>query len=260
MIRVVDRLKSQHCRESTRKTYHNIWRTFSNFYLKLDKKPKDWDDRIVLFMVYLIQHGGLKSSTIRSYVSAIKGMLAEINIKINDDCFEVKALTCACHLKNDKIIMRLPIYKELLERLLLEVQCLFSDNGQYYLMKLYMALMSSAYFGLLRKGEVSKGPHVLLARNIHVATNKNKMLFILMSSKTHTPGGNPQMVKISNIPLKGNGTPNKPRKHKNPLCPFYLLKEYIGVHPKIVLDEEQFFVFADHTLVKPMNCHNTLRT
>ena len=227
--------------------------------MKLDKKPKDWDDRIILFVAYLIQHGGLKSSTIRSYVSAIKGVLAEINIKISNDCFEVKALTRACHLKNDKIIMRLPIYKELLERLLIEAQHLFSDNGQYYLMKLYMALMSSAYFGLLRIGEVSKGLHVLLAQNIHVATNKNKILFILMSSKTHMPGDNPQMVKILNVPLKGIKPLNKPRKLVNTLCPFHLLKEFIGVRPKIALTEEQFFVFTDHTPVKPTNCCNTLR-
>ena len=68
---IVDRLKLQGKRSSTRKNYYVIWHLFNQFYIHLDHKPRSWEDRIILFAGYLIENEK-KSSTVRSYVSAIK--------------------------------------------------------------------------------------------------------------------------------------------------------------------------------------------
>ena len=52
-------------------------------------------------------------------------------------------------------------------------------------MALYMALFSTAYFGLFRVGELTASKHVVKAVNVRIGQNKNKILFILDSSKMH---------------------------------------------------------------------------
>ena len=53
---IVDKLKVQRHRATTRKNYYGIWRSFNKFFIRLDKKPKKWEDRIVLFVGYLIEN------------------------------------------------------------------------------------------------------------------------------------------------------------------------------------------------------------
>ena len=51
----IDRLRMECYRNSTKRNYYNIWKIFNNFFLKLDKKPNNWTDRITLFVGYLIK-------------------------------------------------------------------------------------------------------------------------------------------------------------------------------------------------------------
>ena len=95
----------------------------------------------------------------------------------------------------------------------------FAEKSQQYLKTLYKALFVAAYYGLLRAGEVTEGPHVILANNVHIGTNKDKILFILKSSKTHTKANKPQLIKFSRE--AGHGVANR---H----YPFQLLKDYIS--------------------------------
>ena len=67
----IDRLVTQRNRQSIQKNYHCVWKLFNKFYLRLDKKPGNWKDRVTLFVGYLIENKR-KASTIRSYISAIK--------------------------------------------------------------------------------------------------------------------------------------------------------------------------------------------
>ena len=54
------------------------------------------------------------------------------------------------------------------------------------------------YYRLLQISEVTgDGGHPILARDVHVGSNKCKMLFILRTLKTHWHGCKPQLVKIS---------------------------------------------------------------
>ena len=73
---IVTKLKRERNRSTTREKYYGIWRTFNQFFIKLDRKPDSWEERLVLFIRYLIQDKK-KSSTVKSYISAIKSVLKE---------------------------------------------------------------------------------------------------------------------------------------------------------------------------------------
>ena len=246
---IIERLKTEHLRNSTRNTYHRIWKLFGKFYLRLDIKPSNWEDRIVLFVGFLINNK-LQSAMIKTYVSALCAVLAEDNIRVNEDHFLLSSLIRACKLKNDQVIARFPIYKGLLHLILKEVEQFYRNQQQLYLETLYKVMFASSYFGLLQAGAVAKGPHVILAYNVHVATNKNKILFILNTSKMHSHGNKPQLIKINSHPVQANqkNHTNEEVKH---FCPFILLKNYITIRPIAQSINEQFFVFADNSAVTP---------
>ena len=68
---------------------------------------------------------------------------------------------------------------------------------QPFLNCLYKAIFTTAYFGLIRIGEVTQSQHILKAKDVQIADNKNKMLLILYLSKTHDKESKPQMVTIT---------------------------------------------------------------
>ena len=171
--KLIDSLKQNRFRSSTLANYYVIWKKFNEFIIKLDKKPTNWESRITLYAGYLVNNGK-KSTTINSYVSAIKGFLLINNIKIKEDRYLLTSLTKACKLVNDKVRTRLPIRKGLLQVLINNVRKYFMKRGQKYLSVLYPAMFATAYYGLLRVGEVSTGSHPVLVDDVHVAINKRK--------------------------------------------------------------------------------------
>ena len=237
---IVDQLCLEKHRNPTRATYHHIWKLFNQFFIQLDAKPCSWEDHLVLFTGFLVD-SNLKSSTVKSYISAICSVLQELGEHLSENNYLLKSLTRACRLCNDTIIRRLPVSKDVLNMILKQVGILFGK--QPYLQKLYAALFSSAFYGLLRIG-----PHVILAQNVHGGINKNKILFILVSSKTHTKGDKPQLVKITSKPLDNMIKPKSFTKKWT--CPFKLLKDYIASRPHAINASEQFFVFTDRTPLK----------
>ena len=104
-------------RSSTRRNYYCVWKSFNNFIISLDRKPRFWEDKLTLFVGFLI-HNGKKSSTVRSYVSAVKAVLLDIDIELNYNQFLIQSLTRACRLINDQVCTRLPIYKAMLHLIL----------------------------------------------------------------------------------------------------------------------------------------------
>ena len=254
---IVDRLKMQRCRDSTRRTYHRIWNRFSKFFIRLDDKPDSWENRIILFVGYLIEECKLQSSTIRTYISALKGVLAEDKIKLNQDDFVINSLTRAYKIKNDQIVTRLPIHRGFLNMILSELDQWAAEKNQPCLNLLYKAMLATAYYGMLRVGEISEGPYTILVKNVHIGINKNKILFVLQSSKTHNKGNHPQMVKITCTPM--NQKINKPRMKKPDCCPFKIIKDYIGRRPHAISDLEPFFVFTDRSPVTPVQIRSILK-
>ena len=112
------------------------------------------------------------------------------------------------------------------------------SNQQPYLMFLYSGLFVASYFGLLQIGEVTSGSHPIRAKDVHVGINKNKILFVLHSSKTHEVGDPPQLVKITGMVTS------------SAICLFTILHKYINLRPPYATDNEPFFIFSDRTPVK----------
>ena len=165
---IVARLMTLQHRGSTAKYYLSVWRQFNKFIISLDRKPSLWEDRATLFIGYLI-NGGMQSSSIKSYVSAIKKTLIMDGYKWNDNLVLVRSLSKACKSINDQVHTRLPIHCGLLEMILFEVQRLFTANNQWYLECLYKAIYVVSYYGLMRVGEVADSPHVLKVKDVHIA-------------------------------------------------------------------------------------------
>ena len=182
MERIMERLKCMRNRSSTIKNYHNVWSNFNKFLLKLDKKPQIWEERVSMFGAYLVDQG-IQSSTLKSYVSALKCILTNDGYEWDDNKVLLHSLTSSCKIVNDTIKTRFPIKIGLLELLLFETQHKF--HKQPYLEIMYKAVLALGYYGLLRVGELAQGPHVIRMCDIHVGQNKNKILLLLYTSKTH---------------------------------------------------------------------------
>ena len=98
MQRLIEKLKSQHHQDTTRQNYYTVWKLFNKFYLRLDVKPNTWEDRILLFTAHLIDTKK-QSSTVKSYISAVKAVLQEDGYEIDENKFLLASLTQACKLK-----------------------------------------------------------------------------------------------------------------------------------------------------------------
>ena len=164
------------------------------------------------------------------------------------------SLIRACKLQNDVLKCRLPIQKGLLELILFELKRIFPQ--QLYLRMMYEAMFCLAYYGLLRVGELTQGEHPVKAKDIHMGKNKDKILLVLYTSKTHTKAQFPQKVKIEALSeqLKHRKEPN----YKF-FCPFLAVRNFITIRGGFVQENENFFVFKDKSIVTPVHMRNTLR-
>ena len=184
---------------------------------------------------------GRKSTTVRSYYSALKAVLHDDGYKLNKDTALIHTITRACKLTNDIYIPRLPITDKMLENILFEVERTYKQ--QPYPCTLYKAIFAIAYYGLLCIGEVTKSDHVIQARDINIATNKQKILIYLFSSKTHRKESRPQKVKIAAI--------DKTDSHFRHFCPFEILQNCMKIQGDYETLDEQFFVFPGNIPVEP---------
>ena len=180
-------------------------------------------------------------------------MLTEVKVKLNEDKYLLSALTKACRLKNERIRARLPISKDLLQMILNKITRYYDQ--QPYLACLYRAMISTGYFGMLRVGELTSGSHPILAKDVHISSNKKKLMLILHSSKTHCEADKPQIIKISSVDYDQHSSKSKVTKHN---CPYQILRDYVAVRPGFIHPREPFFIFFDHTLVKPLNLRSIL--
>ena len=195
---------------------------------------------------------GKKASTVNSYVAALKTVLKEDKVEIAEDRFLLNSLVRACKLRDNRVTIRLPIQKPLLHVLLKKIDDNFLDgeNPQIYLATMYKAMLSVAYYGLLRIGEVAKGDHPVLARDVQIGDNKRKLLFILRSSKTHCQSDIPQSVKISSTKVpNAQDVVDATNPDANKFCPYQLVDDYLSMRPTYARDDEPFFVFRDRTPV-----------
>ena len=228
------------------KSYYLIWKQFNKFYLRLDIKPQMWSERLTLFVAYLIDNQK-QSSTVQSYISAIKSVLKTDGIKINEDEFLLNSLTRACKLNNDKVTARLPINKGMLAILIKRVKKVYEEQlNQPYLSLLFQTMLVTTYYGLFRVSKIAwtQSGHAVTAKDVQIGVNKRKFLFILRSSKTHGKGLTPQLVKIEKTKKKNKRPGQSGNKLQLP-CLYALLKQYSATCPPWTSDTQQFFVLSD---------------
>ena len=128
-------------------------------------------------------------------------------------------LTRICKNQNDVVKARMPIQCCLLELVLIEIDRTYLNDQQVYLAQLYKMIIAIGYYGMFRIGELviaNSCQHTMKAKDVHIAFNKDKILVILYSSKTHDKNALPQKIKIT-----GNG-----KETRKFFCPFKLIKEY----------------------------------
>ena len=177
---VIERLRVQSLRDSTRELYHKIWCYFNEFLIKLDRKPESWEDRLILFIGNALDEEK-ESTTLKTYASAIRSVLREDGIELDPNIYALTALTQACKLKNYRVKTRLPIGKNLLRMLLDQFEIMF--QYQSYLEALYKAILVIGYYGLFRIGELVFSPHSIKAVDVHSIKNKKIIQIVLRTSK-----------------------------------------------------------------------------
>ena len=165
--------------------------------------------------------------------------------KWDDSRAIITSLMQACKLQNDRFLSRLPIQKGLLELILFEINRIYQD--QVYLNVIYKAIFALAYYGLFRVGELTTSEHVAKAVNVHVATNKQKILVILYTSKTHGLGNRPQKIKIS-----AQGCKNII------FCLFMLMRNFIRIRGGYQNTDEPLFIFREKSPVTALHVRKLL--
>ena len=239
---------SQH-RPTTKLTYHSVWRKFNQFLIQLDHIPETWEERTCYYCTYLVKYVKVQSATVKSYISAIKAKLAADGYNWNNQLILFKSLISACRDMNDVTDDRLPIQRQLLEAMLFELNRMFiHNNNRLFLITLYRTAFLILYYGLMRIGEITEGPHVLKAAHVHAAENKKQYLLLLYSSKTHGKGDRPQKICISLDPIHGIA-----------YCPVEEIKKYISLRPPYKNETEQFLVFSSGAAVKPADVRKILK-
>ena len=118
-------VRNTQTRKSTAENYLSIWRHFNRFLIELNGKIDSWEERTAIFGAYLID-SGVQSSTLKSYFSAIKFTLKMDGYKWDNDKAKLSCLARGCKIINDKLKIRLPIRKNLLEMILKQVRQMFA--------------------------------------------------------------------------------------------------------------------------------------
>ena len=174
----------------------------------------------------------------------------------------LNSLVKSCKLKNDTMKIRLPIGKGLLELLMFELHRKFEN--QPYLELMYKAIFLVCYYGLMRIGEVAESAHSVKAVDVHRGTNKDKLIILLYSSKTHSKGDRPQKIELTG--KTGIDITDKDGLHsasftdkERIFCPVAHTKAFIQMRGGWRSRDEQLFVFSDGSPLKATHVRSTLR-
>ena len=185
-------------------------------------------------------------------MSAIKWTLIDDGYDWDNNRVLLGTLTRACKTLNDQIRTRLPIHKWLLELLIFEIERLY--HSQPYMKQMYKTFFLIVYYRMFRPGELAMGDHTVKAKDVHIAKNKKKILFILYSSKTHGKNKKPQKIKIA-----ASQDAHMGHQRKQFVCPFLKSREYLAIRGNFKTDQDPFFVQSDHSPVMPHQVRAVLR-
>ena len=244
-----DKLRNMEHKPKTQAMYHSVWRKFNQFLIELDHMPPTWEEKTSLYCTYLIKIVGVQSSTIKSYISAIKYKLRTDGYQWNDQLGLFSSLVHACRNSNDLVSNRLPIQGSLTDAIAFELNRMFmQQDNRIYLITLYRTIFLVMYQGLMRIGEVSEGDHVIKAAHVHEAENKKQFLIMLYSSKTHGKGNKPQTIYI-----KSDDNTNSMYNTVDEL------RKYVQMRPPYINTTDQFFIFPNRANVRPDDVRRILK-
>ena len=120
---------------------------------------------------------------------------------------------------------------------------------------MFKTLFILAYYGLFRIGELAYGDHTLKANDVHVGSNKDKILLVLYTSKMHGYDSYPQEIRIS---VEQGKEFNKINRKLRNFCPFKLTRKFIELHGGYCTDKEVFFTCSDGSSVTQIQVQNAL--
>lgn len=236
-------------KDSTQRTYRSAYLEFTRFNLSLDRIPELLDDQLAMFIACRTLKGDY-SSTVSSYLAGIKSYLQMDGIEINTRTARLRALIKACKYKNDRVIQRMAIKESLLVRIIRQVDIIF--HKQPYLSALYQSMLVMGYYGMLRVGEMAKGEHPVLARDVHLSSSQKKVQIILRTSKTHGLGDQPQYVKFDTFDSRSY-------LYNKHFCPYEIVKEFAELRGPKLNERDLFFRFRDGSPVKPHQLSGILK-
>ena len=135
---------------------------------------------------------------------------------------------------------------------------------------LYKTVFIIGYYGLLRIGEMAAEPgphnmnHAIKAKDVHIGQNKQKILLVVYSSKTHGKESRSQKIKIEStdrektrVNDKGKGSVKLRKRH---FCPFTLLRQYFTFRGPWNDLDEQLFVFRHGIPLMPTRIRKTFKS
>lgn len=174
---------------------------------------------VVQYLVHL-SSSGLAYSTARSYLSAISYHCKLQGIDDPTSEFLITKLLQGMKRLNQKSDRRLPITKNMLEKIILILPCTCTNS---YEADLFAAAFSLAFHGLFRVGELtvhSRIPNntVLKRENLTLDPVKQLLLINIQHSKTDQVG---------------KGTILQLEKLEGAICPFKLVEKYLSVRPRV---------------------------
>ena len=107
-------MKQQKRHKSTKRGYRQAWMNLNVFLICMDRIPDSWDDRVCLFVKQLIVER-YPPQTIQSYATAVKAMLKDEGVAIEDNSVVLAALIRSSkQVGKTESRTRLPIQKGLL--------------------------------------------------------------------------------------------------------------------------------------------------
>lgn len=254
---MVQELEVRAVEDSTLATYMVAWHSFNEFYINLDDKDITREHRLELYIAYLIIKK-IQEPTVRSYISGIKYVANLIGIHIDDSKCRFHSLVKAARIKNGKVRIRLPIKLKLLNWMIDEVPKLKKLKGQPYLIKLYRAIFASAYYGLLRIGEITGSKHSIKSRDVHLAQDRPKVQFRIWTAKNKKRGEWPDDIKIEGLHDCRACYPNSKGRSSYKFCPVHLIKQYHVLRPR-TSGENQFFCFSDGCPIPQVHLRNIIK-
>ena len=137
--------------------------------------------------------------------------------------------------------------------LLFEIERYFGEEKiQPYLERMYKALFCLAYYGMMRVGELTSGPHTVKACDIHLGDKLDRILLVLFTSKTHGMESAPQKIRIKAMAMS--------RKDNKFFCPVKIVRRFMEARGAYKDTKEHLFIFKDGSNVKPEHFRSTLRS